>query len=134
VPALTGYLRDAVEGWGLGANLSADLAVEPPTATAITIFRICQEALSNVRKHAGATRVDIALTSTDGGTLTEVRDDGRGFPDPATGHPNRHFGLIEMRERAETAGGWWSVDSVPEEGTTVRFWLPNALAEVEGGA
>ncbi|MBB4909799.1 PAS domain-containing sensor histidine kinase [Actinophytocola algeriensis] len=134
VPALTGYLRDAVEGWGLGANLSADLAVEPPTATAITIFRICQEALSNVRKHAGATRVDIALTSTDGGTLTEVRDDGRGFPDPATGHPNRHFGLIEMRERAETAGGWWSVDSVPDEGTTVRFWLPNALAEVEGGA
>jgi PAS domain S-box-containing protein len=134
VPALTGYLRDAVEGWGLETHLSADLAVEPPTETAITIFRICQEALTNVRKHAGATRVDIALTTTGGGTLAEVRDDGQGFPDPDTSDANRHFGLIEMRERAETAGGWWSVTSDPTSGTIVRFWLPNPVDADGDGA
>jgi PAS domain S-box-containing protein len=133
VPAITGYLRDAVEGWGLDTHLSAELAAEPPTETAITIFRICQEALSNVRKHAGATRVDITLTSTDGGTLTDVRDDGQGFPDPVIRNANHHFGLIEMRERAETAGGWWSVTSSPENGTTVRFWLPNPPSGDGGG-
>ena len=133
VPALTGYLRDVVEGWRLRPDLSADLAEEPPTATSITIFRICQEALANVRKHAGATRVDIALTSRDGGTLVEVRDDGHGFPDPVERDERRHFGLIEMRERAETAGGWWSVTSSPEQGTVVRFWLPNPPAG-DGGA
>jgi PAS domain S-box-containing protein len=134
VPALTGYLRDVVEGWGFETNLSADLTVEPPTATAITIFRICQEALTNVRKHAGATRVEITLTSKDGGTLARVHDDGHGFTDPGTRDTNRHFGLIEMRERAETAGGWWSVTSTSEEGTTVRFWLPNPPAGDRGGA
>ncbi|GAB1515768.1 PAS domain-containing sensor histidine kinase [Actinophytocola sp. KF-1] len=124
LPALSGYLRDVVATWGITAELTGDLDEEPPTPTAVTIFRICQEALANVRKHAGATRVDIRLTSTDGGTLAEVHDNGNGFPEQVNANRKRNFGLIEMRERAETAGGWWSVTSSPEEGTTVRFWLP----------
>ncbi|MFC4855241.1 PAS domain-containing sensor histidine kinase [Actinophytocola glycyrrhizae] len=133
VPALAGYLHDVVDAWEFEAALSADLTVEPPTATAVTIFRICQEALTNVRKHAAATRVDIRLTSADGGTLVRVRDDGHGFADPVIPDANRHFGLIEMRERAETAGGWWSMTSSPEDGTTVQFWLPNPPADTGGG-
>jgi PAS domain S-box-containing protein len=127
VPALTGYLRDVVVPWGLETELSADLAIEPPTATAITIFRICQEAITNVHKHAGATRVDVTLTTKDGGTLTHVRDDGHGFDNQGAHTSQRHFGLIEMRERAEIAGGWWSAATSRTEGTTIEFWLPNPL-------
>ena len=124
VPALSSYLQDVVSGWELETSLTAEMDHEPPTATAITIFRICQEALINVRKHAGATRVDVLLTSRDGGTLVRVSDDGTGFSDPVAPDRTRHFGLMEMRERAETAGGWWSVTSTPD-GSSVRFWLPS---------
>jgi PAS domain S-box-containing protein len=124
VPALSGYLRDVVSTWGITTELTDELAGEPTTATAVTIFRICQEALANVRKHAGATHVDIRLTSTNGGTQAEVRDNGHGFPSPVPHDTNRNFGLIEMRERAETAGGWCSGTS-SDEGTTVQFWLPD---------
>lgn len=132
VAALTGYLNDVVSSWGLETELDADLAVAPPTTTAITIFRICQEALINVRKHAHASRVEVALTTAHGGTLASVRDDGQGFENPVTHDSSRHFGLIEMRERAETAGGWWSLTTARGEGATVRFWLPNPSEGVRG--
>ncbi|MFL6122090.1 PAS domain S-box protein [Actinophytocola sp.] len=127
VPSLTGYLRDVVGPWGLETALSVDLPNEPPMPVAITLFRICQEALTNVHKHAAATRVDVTLDSKDGGTLVRISDDGVGFAeDPARDDLYRHFGLLEMRERAEIAGGWWSVTSTPGNGTTVQFWLPTA--------
>ncbi len=124
IAALNGYLIDVVSTWGLVPSLTATLDHEPTTPTAITIFRICQEALINVRKHAKADKVEVHLTSRDHGTLVRVTDNGDGFPDPVSHDPNRHFGLIEMRERAETAGGWWSVTSEKGTGTTVMFWLP----------
>jgi PAS domain S-box-containing protein len=126
IPALTGYLQDVVAGWGLETSLSADLSNEPPTPVAITLFRICQEALTNVHKHAQARHVEITLHSKDGGTLVRVIDDGVGLPFPALDDPHRHFGMLEMRERAEIAGGWWSIASTPGSGTTVQFWLPTA--------
>ncbi len=125
VTALDGYLQDVVAAWDLRTSLSADLDHEPPVPTAITIFRICQEALINVRKHARATCVAVTLSTNDGGTLVRVRDDGIGFANPVLEDPNHHFGLIEMRERAETAAGWCSVESAPDAGTTVAFWLPS---------
>ena len=126
MPALGGYLRDVVATWGLETSLAADLDNEPPTPIAITLFRICQEALTNVRKHAHATRVDVTLHGKDGGTLVRVVDDGAGIAEPLHDGSYRHFGLLEMRERAEIAGGWWSVASTPGAGTTVQFWLPTA--------
>jgi PAS domain S-box-containing protein len=127
VAALTGYLDGVVADWGLRPLLTTSLEREPPTATAITIFRIVQEALNNVHKHARAKTVKVSLASTDGGVLTRVVDDGVGFaPDPEPDHSQEHFGLIEMRERTETAGGWWTVGSTPGAGTTVEFWLPGS--------
>jgi PAS domain S-box-containing protein len=125
IAALAGYLQDVVAGWEIETTLSADLAHEPPLSVAITIFRICQEALTNVRKHARASRVDLTLRSQDGGTLVRISDDGVGFPDPVPENPYQQFGLLEMRERAETAGGWWAVTST-DAGSTVQFWLPSA--------
>jgi PAS domain S-box-containing protein len=131
IPALSGYLNDVVTGWEIEPTLSADLVDEPPTPVAITIFRICQEALANVHKHASASRVDITLNSKDGGILVRVTDDGVGFSTVPPPEPYRHFGLLEMRERAEIAGGWWSVTSSAGAGTTVQFWLPSAVSTVD---
>jgi PAS domain S-box-containing protein len=126
VSALVDYLHDVVTGWHIEPRLHHDdLVQEPPTETAITIFRICQEAVTNVHKHADATKLDIYLSTVDNGTLTRVVDDGVGYTMRGTRPDSmEHYGLIEMRERAETAGGWWSVTGEPGRGTTVEFWLP----------
>jgi PAS domain S-box-containing protein len=126
VEGLTSYLDQVVTGAGLTYELTHDLAAEPPAETTITVFRICQEALTNVRKHARARSVTVSLVSAGQGVHVRVRDDGDGFDppllEPRGGHG--HFGLIEMRERAEIAGGWWTVRAEPGKGTTVEFWVP----------
>ena len=123
VDTLAEYLDDTVAGWGLTHELRHQLDAEPPPETAITIFRICQEALLNVRKHAQAAAVHLRIATADVGTLVRVADDGIGLPRERAG--GEHFGLIEMRERAETAGGWFSITNQEPRGTVVEFWLPN---------
>jgi PAS domain S-box-containing protein len=100
-----------------------ELASEPESDLRLLIYRITQEALVNVRKHAGATKVSVVFEERDGGVLTQIRDNGRGFSmegNPAPGH----LGLASMKERAELGGGWWELESEPGGGATVKFWLP----------
>ncbi|KOV28077.1 hypothetical protein ADK58_12335, partial [Streptomyces sp. XY152] len=83
-----------------------------------------QEALLNVRKHARARTVRVSVTTENQGLQVQVADDGTGHA--AGAHRlQEHFGLMEMRERAETAGGWWTLRSEPGTGTTVEFWVPD---------
>jgi PAS domain S-box-containing protein len=125
VEGLSSHLEDVVgSSWGMPYAFEHRLDREPPPETAITIFRIVQETLLNVHKHAGASRVDVSVESVDRGVLTRVTDDGTGAPMTQDG-TREHFGIIEMRERAETAGGWWSMQSRPGTGTTVEFWVPD---------
>ncbi|AYG84894.1 Signal transduction histidine-protein kinase/phosphatase DegS [Streptomyces hundungensis] len=125
VDGLSSHLDDVVgAAWGMTYSFDHELEREPSPETAITIFRIVQEALLNVHKHARASQVDIQVRSVDGGIVTRVVDDGTGAPMSQDGS-REHFGVIEMRERAETAGGWWSMYSRPGTGTTVEFWVPN---------
>ncbi|MEV0201660.1 PAS domain S-box protein [Nonomuraea sp. NPDC050691] len=133
VEGLTSYLDQVVTGAGLTYELWHELDREPPSETAITIFRICQEALTNVRKHAQAKAVRVSLSSSGHGVLVRVADDGVGVGDPVDILAmSDHFGLIEMRERAEMAGGWWSIRGRPAEGTTVEFWVPALASGGEG--
>ncbi|MCM2416805.1 PAS domain S-box protein [Streptomyces sp. RKAG293] len=123
--SLSQHLNDVVVGsWGLESSLEHTLANEPAPETAITIFRIVQEALLNVRKHARARTVRVSVSTEDRGLLVRVVDDGTGHA-AITHRRNEHFGLMEMRERAETAGGWWTLRSEPGTGTTVEFWVPD---------
>ncbi|WP_405983548.1 PAS domain S-box protein [Streptomyces sp. NBC_00872] len=127
VESLSQHLDEVVRSWGLEPSLEHTLVKEPAPETAITIFRIVQEALLNVRKHARARTVRVSVTTENRGLLVRVADDGTGRPAVApTLH--EHFGLMEMRERAETAGGWWTLRSEPGAGTTVEFWLPDLPA------
>lgn len=86
-----------------------------------TVYRLVQEALTNVVKHARADNVQLVLVEADGKLSIEVCDDGRGF-DPAA--PAAGFGLVGMRERVDLAGGSLTLESQPGAGAKVRAELP----------
>jgi signal transduction histidine kinase len=101
---------------GAGRRLAAELET--------TVYRLIQEALTNVAKHAAAEHTRVVVSRRDGHVEIEIADDGKGFdPDAATGG----FGLAGMRERVQLGGGWLSVTS-GASGTTVRARLPLADA------
>jgi PAS domain S-box-containing protein len=102
----------------------ARLATPVAGTSAHALYRIAQEALSNVDRHAKAKTVHIRLESRDEWVEMAIEDDGKGFEPRPTGSPHGHLGLTAMRERTELAGGEWSIDSVPGRGTTVRARLP----------
>lgn len=111
---------DGVIRW----SFDDQLHTEPDDALRIILFRICQEALTNVRKHAAAGHVTVRLDEREGGCHISIHDDGRGFHvDDASREPI-HLGLISMRERAAAAGGRVVVSSSPGRGTDVDAWLP----------
>lgn len=94
-----------------------------PAEVQVAIYRVCQEALNNVAKHAGARLVEIYLTHEEGGIELRLRDDGQGFDPGLTAPTPGHYGLSMMRERAEAAGITLSITSQPGQGTelTIRW-------------
>jgi PAS domain S-box-containing protein len=122
VASLDGYLERTMPATGVSYELRDTLDGEPPEEAVVTVYRICQEALTNVRRHAAATRVTVELATLDQGVHVRVHDDGAGLA--AKDGQEGHFGLTEMRERAEAAGGWWHIQGTPGAGTTVEFWVP----------
>ncbi|HYZ11345.1 MAG TPA: PAS domain S-box protein, partial [Actinomycetota bacterium] len=125
VPALRTYLDRVRSETGLSCSLQNNLMAEPPDTTRLALYRIVQEAVTNVRKHAAAGTVTVSLDPRDGGTLLRVVDDGRGF-DSLNGVVSRpgHLGLSAMREQAEMARGRFQLRSRPGGGTTVEVWVP----------
>ena len=88
----------------------------------LVLFRILQEALANVARHAGASRVEVELSFHEGRTRLAVRDDGRGFePEKVVAG---HYGLRNMSERASKAGGILEIDSAPGRGSRITVVLP----------
>ena len=124
VTALQIYLDQLQEDTGISYRLDSQLDEEPPLETRVVIYRIAQEALMNVRKHARASRVSVQLSAAEGGCLVEISDDGVGYYPQRTESRSGHLGLILMRDRAEIAGGWCRVESTPGAGTTVEYWVP----------
>jgi signal transduction histidine kinase len=124
--ALRQYLHRFEGESSLAYELEDGLRTEPPPEARVILFRIAQEALTNVRKHARAQRVRVQLSDKEKGFHVRIRDDGEGFSiDGNAESPHGHLGLSGMRERAEMAGGWWRIESQPGEGTAVEFWVPD---------
>ncbi len=127
-------LRTAIEGLldrhreQSGFEIDGELALPGPMAgearlderLETTVYRLVQEALTNVAKHARANRVRVAVSESDGQLLIEVKDDGAGFAPEAR---SQGFGLAGMHERVSLAGGTLNIDS-GEQGTLVRACLP----------
>jgi signal transduction histidine kinase len=100
-------------------------AVPLSAAIEVALFRVAQEALTNVAKHSGATRVGLTLSYLGDIVLLDVRDDGAGIRD-GNGHG---FGLNSMRQRIRGIGGAVTVESAPGEGTTISASVPMIPAE-----
>ncbi|MEJ2558834.1 MAG: ATP-binding protein, partial [Anaerolineae bacterium] len=123
-------LRQYVLDFGdrTGLDISLDTEGEPILSLQeeIHLFRIVQEALANVHKHARAQRAWVRLQAGPEGTCLEVEDDGTGMssetypPDPLLSDVPEHFGLRIMQERAEAIGGRLSLHSVPGQGTRLQ--------------
>ena len=111
----------------IGLIIERDFPEELPGEANVELLRVLQEALANVRRHSGASNVEVRLRKGSGGeeVLAEVADDGRGFD---RGSVRAGVGLSAMRERVEGLGGKIEVGSRPGEGTKVRVRVP-----LEGG-
>ena len=132
VPALEWFAKDFQKRSGIvcRARLEVDdLALDKEMST--TIFRIFQETLTNVARHAEARRVEVRLAASGGRLILEVSDDGRGITKKQMNDP-RSFGIIGMRERAHSWGGEVLISGNRDKGTTVRLTIP--LAAGEAGA
>jgi signal transduction histidine kinase len=141
LPALTRHVRERTEGTGL----TADVQIEGrrrrmPAAVELALYRIAQEALANVQKHAGATRLHVRLRFLPDAVRLDISDDGCGFAaagsDGARAPGREGMGLPGMRERASIVGGSVEVSSRPGGGTRVsaRIPLEQDAAELVGSA
>jgi signal transduction histidine kinase len=126
VPALR-QLADEMGRAGLAVTLG--LPAEPPPLRAdraLVLFRVAQEALRNVARHAGVAEAMLRLEASDRGLTLVVEDRGRGF-DSSVGRRGAGLGLLGMNERAALVGGRATVDARPGRGTTVTVSVPRGL-------
>jgi signal transduction histidine kinase len=130
--ALAGAVNRFAERSGLDVRFAADpQAASFADARAETMFRIAEEALRNIDRHAKASHVEVALKALPGGVVELViADDGVGF-DPAAAHPG-HYGVLGIREQAELIGAELELRSAPEAGATVQVRL-RVGPEMRGG-
>jgi signal transduction histidine kinase len=120
------HLEQARDEDGLAFDLDNALERQPPEPVRTVLYRAAREAVANVRKHAGACRIDVVLKERDGGFAVMVCDDGTGFaPDQALRVRPGHLGLPALRDRVEMAGGSLTLDSRPGTGSLVEVWLPH---------
>jgi signal transduction histidine kinase len=129
--ALEGQAREISRSTGVQIDVRASgLSAELPDEHKTCVFRIAQEALNNVCRHANADSVKITLETSDTWVLVTIQDDGRGFrPDQTKG-----LGLIGMHERVENLGGTLGIRSEPGQGTRIEARLPFAKRIAVDGA
>ncbi len=124
VPALQQLLELLNEQTNLQAQfVTLGLDERLPTEVETALYRIVQEALTNVIRHAHSKRVDVLLEQRNQRVIAIIEDNGSGF-DPTLPFDNHHFGLFSMRERAEMLGGRFVVESIPNQGTTIYAEIP----------
>lgn len=128
--ALQAHVRAASQNERAAVDLEVgpvDAALTPDSALAL--YRIAQEALSNALRHSGADRIEIRVERTDEEVALEVTDDGRGFEAPAAPEAEgRGLGILGMYERAHGVGGELTIESEPGQGTRVRAVVPADVA------
>ncbi len=126
VAALEWQAREIEARSDLVVQVEADpVDPPPPEIVAVTLFRIAQEALTNVLRHARAQVVELYLRATDEEIVLEVRDDGTGIA-PEVLDRGDALGILGMRERAVLVDGRLSISGMPGEGTTVRVRVPRS--------
>jgi signal transduction histidine kinase len=126
------YLSEESAQWGLTVTLNVEGSPQRLDSGVETVlFRIAQEALTNVARHAGCAQAAMSLGFTPEQVTLKVRDQGVGF-DPQKNHTTRRgLGLASMRERAESIGGQFQVTSAPGQGTLIQVCVPLSEAGLQ---
>jgi PAS domain S-box-containing protein len=122
VAAMEWQVQEFQKRSGIGCDLTTE-EVDLPVECATSVFRILQECLTNVARHAEASSVEIRLQKSAGDVVLCVHDDGKGFPLQSQHHATS-LGLVGMRERAYALGGTFEMNSAPGHGTTVTVRIP----------
>lgn len=118
------------EGWEVSYEAGCDGPRLPP-AVETAVYRIAQELLTNVRKHAGPTRVRISLGCSDAGLVLTIQDWGRGFvsgEQPDAARAGHHIGLASIQDRVGVLGGSWRLESSPGSGTLAEVIVPYPIS------
>jgi signal transduction histidine kinase len=127
IPALRSFVESLAEDTGIRVNMTASGKVEELTNDRRTVlYRVAQEALTNVGRHAQARNVTVDVTERPNAACMCIRDDGRGFDVEGLLHSrkSKRMGLLGMRERVEMVGGTFTIESAPGQGTTVTARVP----------
>jgi PAS domain S-box-containing protein len=129
IPALHTFVKTFREQTRIRVGFSGFAGVEQLSGDKRTVlFRVAQEALTNVARHARASRAEVQIRALDGGVCMKIKDNGQGFQAegaPDSG-PQKRLGLLGMRERLEMVGGSFSIRSTPGKGTTIQVQMPLA--------
>ena len=136
IPALHSFVKRFAKRTGVRARLTVFAQVERLDGARRTVlYRVAQEALTNVSRHAQATRVDVTIRKLQGAVCMEIKDNGRSFvvQRQLRMKGNNHLGLLGMRERVEMVGGSFSVESIKGKGTTIRARIPFRNGKSRGG-
>jgi signal transduction histidine kinase len=127
IPALHSFMKSFAKRTGVRTSLTAFAAVEQlDTAKRTVLFRVAQEALTNVARHAQAGRVEVSIQKLRDRVCMKIKDDGKSFQVERALHANggKRLGLLGMRERLEMVGGKFVVESSPGKGTTILAQIP----------
>jgi len=111
--------RKGLDTWFTHGDTPASL----PVASALCLYRVAQESLRNIVRHAEATHATVVLSAARGGLHLSIKDDGVGF-DSKTADAKGRLGLVSMRERVRLAGGWLTIQSEPGQGTRIDVRVP----------
>jgi signal transduction histidine kinase len=137
IPALHSFMKSFAKRTGVHANLTTfAVKIDKLDAAGRTaLFRVAQEALTNVARHAHASRVEVNIQKLPGCICMKIKDDGKSFNVEHALHANggKHLGLLGMRERLEMVGGKFVVESSPAKGTTIQAQIPLTNGRAAGG-
>jgi signal transduction histidine kinase len=135
LPALRSHIKNFGERTGLQVHLRASPLAETLNSEAKTaLFRVTQESLTNIAKHARASRVDIDLRKSGGNIRLQIADNGQSFAAEArkAGGREQRLGLLGMEERVRLVNGKFTIRSAPDSGTTVQVTIPLQTARNPG--
>ena len=127
IPALHSYIKGLAEQTGMRVDFTSFPGVEKQDSAVRTmLYRVVQESLSNVVRHAKASRAKVRIVSLNGGLCMMIKDNGQGFKieEAMLAKGRKRLGLLGMRERVEMFGGTFQVESSPGKATTIRVEIP----------